>query len=243
MKYHKSFFVLFLAIVPLGYLAQAQPADSTFPKPFTQRVEGWVVEFGIELKEETNAQVFNQSVKALANHLQRITYLMPKSKLEELQKFSIRVDLEHQLDSMQYHRNPQWLVEYGFDSSLQKRVHIPRAHLLFDRRMWLKQPYAILHELAHAYHDQVLGFENEAIIEAFNRAERKRLYHEVLDFEGRKTSHYGLSNPMEFFAEMTEAYVGMNDFYPFVRAELKTYDPQTFALMRKIWGEFKYSYP
>jgi hypothetical protein len=243
MKYHKSFFVLFLAIVPWAYLAQAQPADSTFPKPFTQKVEGWVVEFGIELKEQTNAQAFNQSVKALANHLQRITYLMPKSKLEELQKLPIRVDLDHELDSMQYHGGSEWLGEYGFDPSLQKRVHIPRVQLLFDRRMWLKQPYAILHELAHAYHDQVLGFENEAIIEAFNRVERKRLYHKVLDFEGRKTNHYALSNPMEFFAEMTEAYVGMNDFYPFVRAELKTYDPQTFSLMKKIWGDFEFSYP
>jgi len=30
----------------------------------------------------------------------------------------------------------------------------------------------------------------------------------------------------------------VNDFYPFVRAELKEYDPQTYALMEKIWGKF-----
>ena len=78
MKNHKSFIVLFLATVPLGYLAQAQPADSAFPKPFTQMVEGWVVAFGAELKEKTNAQIFNQSVKTRANHLQRIAYLIPK---------------------------------------------------------------------------------------------------------------------------------------------------------------------
>lgn len=239
----KTFFSILLLISLLGLCAQAPQEVFRFPKPFTQKVEGWVVEFGSELKEEINAQAFNQSVKALANHLQRIIYLMPKSKLEELQKLSIRVDLDHELESMQYHGDPEWLAEYGFDPSLQKRVHIPRAHLLFDRGMWLKQPYAILHELAHAYHDQVLGFDNEAIINAYNRVERERLYHQVLDFEGRKTNHYALSNPMEFFAEMTEAYVGMNDFYPFVRAELKTYDPQTFALMRKIWGDFEYSYP
>ena len=26
---------------------------------------------------------------------------------------------------------------------------------------------------------------------------------------------------------MTESYVGVNDFYPFVRAELKEHDPKT----------------
>ena len=62
MKYHKSFFVLFLATAALGYLAQAQPVDSPYHKPFSQKVEGWAVEFGAELKEETNALVFNLSL-------------------------------------------------------------------------------------------------------------------------------------------------------------------------------------
>ena len=42
----------------------------------------------------------------------------------------------------------------------------------------------------------------------------------------------------KFFAEMTESYVGVNDFYPFVRAELQEHDPKTYALMEKIWGKF-----
>ena len=41
---------------------------------------------------------------------------------------------------------------------------------------------------------------------------------------------------MEFFAEMTEAYFGSNDFYPFVTSELKQAEPETFALIAKIWG-------
>ena len=52
------------------------------------------------------------------------------------------------------------------------------------------------------------------------------------------TRHYARTNHKEFFAEMTESYVGVNDFYPFVRAELKNHDPKTFALMKKIWGSF-----
>ncbi|MFT6577284.1 MAG: hypothetical protein ACJA16_005499, partial [Akkermansiaceae bacterium] len=27
-----------------------------------------------------------------------------------------------------------------------------------------------------------------------------------------------------------------NDFYPFVAAELKEFDPKAFAVMKKVWG-------
>ncbi len=43
----------------------------------------------------------------------------------------------------------------------------------------------------------------------------------------------------EYFAEATEAYFGVNDFFPFVRAELKAYDPVGFALMEAVWGPLR----
>ena len=42
--------------------------------------------------------------------------------------------------------------------------------------------------------------------------------------------------PMEYFAEGTEAYFDRNDFYPFVRAELKEHDPVLHDLLEEIWG-------
>ena len=56
---------------------------------------------------------------------------------------------------------------------------------------------------------------------------------------GRKVRHYGLNNQMEYFAEATEAYFGVNDFYPFVRAELKAIDPEGFSLMEAVWGPLR----
>ena len=38
------------------------------------------------------------------------------------------------------------------------------------------------------------------------------------------------------FAEMTEAYFGVNDFVPFVHGHLKHGEPEVFKLMREIWG-------
>ena len=48
-----------------------------------------------------------------------------------------------------------------------------------------------------------------------------------------------MPNSKEYFAESTEAYFGVNDFYPFVRAELKEHDPTMFSLMETLWGGVK----
>ena len=53
---------------------------------------------------------------------------------------------------------------------------------------------------------------------------------------GERVRHYGLTNQMEFLAEMSEAYFGTNDFYPFNRAELITTEPELFELLKTIWG-------
>jgi hypothetical protein len=58
----------------------------------------------------------------------------------------------------------------------------------------------------------------------------------VLTSPGGHREHYGLTNEKEFFAEMTESYLAVNDFYPFVAGELKEAEPEIFNLMRDIWG-------
>ena len=94
----------------------------------------------------------------------------------------------------------------------------------------------ILHELAHAYHDQVLSFDNKDIIGAYEAMRRAGIYEQVMLYTGRTVRHYGLNNHKEYFAESTEAYLGVNDFYPFVRAELEKHDPRMYRVMQKIWG-------
>ena len=61
-------------------------------------------------------------------------------------------------------------------------------------------------------------------------------YKSVLTSPGPMRKHYALTNEKEFFAEMTESYLAVNDFYPFVAGELKQAEPELFALMADIWG-------
>ena len=122
-----------------------------FATPFMEKIEGWTIEFSPDLQDANQSKFFRQVKKALANHLQRILYLLPKEKSQALRKLVIRVDRNHKLGNMQYHPNRGWLLANGHDPSLEKRVHVPRARALIDRGTWIKHQYVILHEIGRAH--------------------------------------------------------------------------------------------
>lgn len=166
-----------------------------------------------------------RALTMLANHLQRISILVPDEALARLKQIGIWIERSRpRLKAMQYHPSRSWLVEHGHDPRLARKVHITQAQELLSRRQMLKHPAVILHELAHGYHDQFLGFDNPEIIAAYEQAMAAGTYENVLLYTGERVKHYGLSNHKEYFAEGTEAYFYRNDFYPFVRAELRAHD-------------------
>lgn len=211
-----------------------------FYDPVEKQLEGWTLAVDPQLLEEKNKEVADRAFEALANHLQRVKYIVPKDRLAQLQKLPIWIDLDNpKLGNMQYHPGRGWLIANGHDPRLVKHVHIPRARNLYAPHMWAKHPYVVLHELAHSYHDQVLSFDQPDIVAAYDDAKEKGIYDKVLLYTGQNVRHYGLSNHKEYFAESTEAYFGVNDFYPFVRAELKKHDPKMFELMVQFWGRVR----
>lgn len=218
------------------------PADDEAPPagPFIEHVvrdvEGWQVHVDVKLTEPEGRAVGQEALRILADKLYEIALVLPGDKVRELRKVPIWIDLDHPLSSMQYHPNVHWLTDHGYDPKMAKAVHIPKAQRLVDLTRTNEQPYAVLHELAHAYHDRVLGFDYGPIRAEYERVVRDGLYESVLRNNGRKTRHYALTDHKEYFAEMTEAFFGTNDFYPFVRAELQKADPGTFALLARIWG-------
>ncbi len=214
-----------------------KPKDTAFYDPIEKTIEGWKIDVDPKLLEPENAEVKERAFKALANHLQRVEFIVSKEQLADLKKIRIWLDLDNpKFGGMQYHPSRGWLIAHKHDPRLAKHVHISQAKNLYSRQMWAKHPYVVLHELAHGYHDQFLDFDNPEIVAVFEHAKQQGLYENVLAHTGKKVRHYALNNHKEYFAESTEAYFGVNDFYPFVRAELKEHDPQMFALLEKIWG-------
>lgn len=214
-----------------------KPADPSHPTSHTTReLEGWTIRLDDRLLEKENAELCRKALRFLENKLADIKVVVPADRVARLQKVVIVLDLEHgKLRSMQYHPSAGWLKGNGYAPDLAKCVHLPRAADLATKRNINEQPWVILHELAHAYHDQVLGFDEPRIREAYERFKKSGRGDKTLLFNGKRVKHYALTTPMEFFAEMTEAYFGVNDFFPFNRAELREAEPETFALLREIW--------
>lgn len=176
----------------------------------------------------------------LAAKLAEIRIVLPTEKVDALRKVTIVLDREcGTLTSMQYHPSADWLATNGYPRTLEKCVHLPRARDVATRRNINEQPWVILHELAHAYHDQVLGFDDQRIVAAWEGFRKSGRGDETLLFNGSRVRHYGLTDHKEFFAEMTEAYFGSNDFHPFNRAQLKTEFPEIFQLLIEIWGPIR----
>lgn len=203
--------------------------------PVVRDIEGWKVHVDPALLETDNKDGA-LALTMLGNHLQRIKILIPEPALGKLQTVELWIEVNHpRLQPMQYHPSKTWLLNNNHDPRLAKKVHITRARDLLSRREMLKHPAVILHELAHAYHDQFLSFDHPEIIEAYKKAKEAKTYENVLLFNGEKVRHYGLTDHKEYFAEGTEAYFYRNDFYPFVRAELKEHDPTLHVLLQAIW--------
>ena len=220
--------------------AQAAAADATVPvrfDPVRKNIEGWTVHVDPQLLTGEHSDTGAEALKMLANHLQRVAILIPEPQLGKMKKLEIWIEYRHpRLGAMQYHPSAGWLKSNGHDLRLAKKVHITRAENLLSREQMLKHPAVILHELAHAFHDQYLTFEESRIIEAFKKAQEAGIYEDSLLYTGATVRHYGLSNHKEYFAEGTEAFFYRNDFYPFVRAELKEHDPTLHSLLSDIWG-------
>jgi len=179
-----------------------------------------------------------ETLEFLRSKLVDIRIVMPPDKLATLRGVRIVVDERcGDLGSMQYHPSADWLAEHGYPRSLARCVHVPIAAQMATKRNVAEQPWVILHELAHAYHDQVLGFEEPRVLAAWEAYKAGGKGEEALLYDGSRVRHYGLTDQKEFFAEMTEAYFGTNDFAPFNRAELKTGFPELHDLLETIWGE------
>jgi len=203
----------------------------------TRQVEGWTVRVDKRLLAPPHQTRGELALRMLTARLTVIAVVVPQPALDRLRKVTIQIDLTHgNLRAMQYHPSAQWLKANGYSENLEKCVHIPDIERFLSPYETYRQPWAVLHELAHAYHDQVLNWEDPRIRAAYERFKAGGRYESTLFVTGKRTRHYALTNEKEFFAEMTECYFGVNDFFPFVAGELKQEEPDIFNLQREIWG-------
>jgi hypothetical protein len=243
MKQQRNWLVVFWTMVGVFTADCAIAEPISLPRPTSRTLTnlcGWTVRVDDRLLVGTNVLLGQSSLRLLEAKLIDIQAVVGQERLKALKSVNIVLDLTHgSLRSMQYHPSPDWLEEHGYSRDLAKCVHITDAADFARTRQVNEQPWAILHELAHAYHDQVRGFEDPRIQEVYEKYKLSGHGDRVLLFDGTYTRHYALTDVQEFFAEFTETYFGSNDFFPFNRAELKTSEPNIYTLMTEIWGPLR----
>ena len=222
----------------LSLAACANPPDiTTQPIPTSQyeirSVEGWTVYVNRRLLGE-QAALGADALKVLAGKLYDITRVVPEKPCAQLRRVPLWLGVDDgPNDRAQYHPSRDWLEKHGLNPEKAKGVEIGNAARFLITS--IEQPSMVLHELAHAYHDRVLGFGHAGVLEAYREAKKGGAYDSVLRIGGSKERHYAMTDPQEYFAEGTEAFFGTNDFYPFVRAELRQHDPRLFRLLEELW--------
>ncbi len=227
-------------------LAAAQEGKD-LPKPASRTVktlQGWNIRVDDRLLAGRNAGLGTRALQLLEAKLNDINYVVAEKPLARLKSITIVLDLTHgRLRAMQYHPSARWLEEHGYSEELARCVHICRAADFARARQVNEQPWVVLHELAHAYHHQVAGFDDPQIRQAYEKYKAGGHGENVLLYNGTRTRHYALTDAKEFFAEFTETYFGLNDFYPFNRAELMSAEPDIYALLASVWGPIQTGSP
>jgi hypothetical protein len=203
----------------------------------TVHLHGWTLQVEAALIEQAPLE-WHKTRAELDSQLHRTARVVPDGPLAKLRQVTVWVHRAAPwTQCMAYHPGPEFLREHGMNPDMAKGIEVGNARAFVS---WTyEQPWMVLHELAHAYHDRFLegGFENPRVKRAFEAAEGTGKYEQVMRWNGSKVRHYALTNQMEYFAEGTEAYFGQNDFFPFVRPELAQFDPEGLAMLREVWGE------
>jgi len=221
--------IALLAICPT--LASAfDPTDH-----YDQRtIEGWTIYVNQDLLADK--PLADRCLTLLQVKLYDLQRVVPAKAVARLKEVPIWLELNDKLfPGACYHPSREWLTSHDVNPDKTGAVEIANARNFLT---WsIEQPCMVLHELAHAYHHRVLGYDNAKVKAAYAAAKASGKYDKVLRINGRTERHYAMNNDQEYFAESTEAFFGTNDFYPFVRAELKEVDPGMYEVLRRAWSD------
>lgn len=227
-----------LTLLLLLALARTAPATAPLDRPFSftyesRSIEGWDVLVQEELLADS--ALSEQVLALLRTKLWEIATRLPDPVVQRLREVPIRMHLNREgCPGGVYHPSATWLRNNGFPEEWARGVEFGNAHNFLS---WsFVQPAMVLHELSHAWHDQVLGFHHPYVVEVFESVRDSGRLHRVLYANGGERPAYAASNTAEFFAEMSEAWWSTNDFYPFVRGELMRDFPEVAALMEASWA-------
>lgn len=182
----------------------------------------------------------SEAIQFIEGQLKTLNGTLPKDKLELLRKVRIWIEWEGRKNgAAEFHPSAVWLKRNGYNPEKAGCVEVSNARnfVQWNRD---KNVSGMLHEMSHALHHLHLGHDNARILAAYQQAKDRKIYDSVSFIQGgriqnRQRQAYAMNNDKEYFAEISEAYFGHNDFFPFNRDQLKSHDPVGFELIKETW--------
>jgi hypothetical protein len=209
--------------------------DSLTFKYMVEKVAGWDVYVEDTLWLE-RPKLTMQVLVLLQECLSDVVNSLPKDAVDQLRTVKIYVttnDAAYYLAA--FHRSPHYLRGVGLDPGMTKSIELPHPSDFVE--FIHRKPWIMMHELTHAYDDLFLTEDEQFLLTKLYRAAMDEFkYQNVATVHTRGVvEHYAASNEHEYFAEASEAYWGRNDYYPFDRDDLLSYDPAMYHFLSKVW--------
>jgi len=197
-------------------------------------IEGWHVYIHKDLLPGgEHRDVGEPAIAKLTYGFAKVKQMVATKALKKLQavKIWLEVDSTHgkhgRTSGYQYHPGAPWLKKMDFHPKKLKCVEFGNAASL-AKRSDFKTVQVTMHELAHAYHDQVLSFENKDVHAAHKRAQADDSKYPKKDWVVR-------ANHKEFYAGLVTRYFESEDR----RKELVDRDPVFEMKLTEYWGKPK----
>ncbi len=220
----------------------ADKPAATSPRSYEIKdILGWKLHIEQSLIKDS-PELTEAAIKLLQQQLQQIIEVVPAPAVKQLREVPLWFSPEYPGIGPQaeYHPGRQWLVDNGRNPEMVQCVEFTNIRI-FEAELE-RMPNFALHELAHAYHDRVFGYDEKEISLAYAHAKDSQSYDNVERWNGKnkpkvRERAYAMTNPMEYFAETSEAFFARNDFFPFDREELEKHDPEMAKLLARVWGD------
>jgi len=197
-------------------------------------LDEWQIRMRLELLEE-ESELGCEVLDRLTSDLETIRSVLALSRVDQLRTVTIWIEVNLPgTPGAVYHPSAQWLENNGFPPEWAGGIQLGNARNYLE---WTAvQPAIVLHEFSHAWHHQVVGYDDPDILNAFDIAMAQGLYDAVEYADGSTQSAYATTNVQEYFAELSEAWFWTNDFYPFDRSDLLQHDPLGAAVIESAWA-------
>jgi hypothetical protein len=188
--------------------------------------------------QERNGERFSET-KRHPQFLEYRGYKVEVSRAKQHPKYKVFEDsLKHQIDIVEnvnlkpsvkkYFQNKKFIVTPKIKS--RARFKYSRSAVLIKLRPLPKKKPILLHELLHAYHNEMMpqGRQNADILRFYRSAKENRLYPE---------GAYIFKNPAEFFAMTASTFLhGKTERHPYTRENIKDLQPDYYQFLTTVFS-------